>query len=296
MMSNRRIQIGWLTLMIGAAFPAAIQAEFISGIVTAGAGAEEATPDDPHETGVGESPSVHARLAFSDERFTFLAESSASISNGAGSVGAHLSSYARTDGELVTGARTSATATWTDIIYFQDLDFAGNPKPVRPEGINWRSFLDVEGEIHDSGDIDPATHQRGEGTLAVGAQSRGEILLLESSFHTLINETFEIEMHMDYIPGSPSRYSAELTFFAHTFAFAYGESALASVDILNTVTWGGFLFTDVNGIPLQGLITSESGVNYNPVPQALPEPGSLTLAGLGAIGMAVGAWRRRQFQ
>ena len=29
-------------------------------------------------------------------------------------------------------------------------------------------------------------------------------------------------------------------------------------------------------------------------PVSVPEPGSLTLAGLGAIGMAVGAWRRRQ--
>jgi hypothetical protein len=74
----------------------------------------------------------------------------------------------------------------------------------------------------------------------------------------------------------------------------------AKVDFKNTIEILGIIPYDSDGniLPSNSLtITSESGLIY-PVlglePLAAPEPGTLTLAGLGVVGLVASAWRQRR--
>jgi hypothetical protein len=94
----------------------------------------------------------------------------------------------------------------------------------------------------------------------------------------------------------PFSFSARLEAQAN----AHWWTTRSVVDYSHTLTFSPFLITDINGNYIPGSenweIVGSSGLVYpSAVPvQSVPEPGSLTLIGLGAVGMACGAFRRRR--
>jgi hypothetical protein len=102
----------------------------------------------------------------------------------------------------------------------------------------------------------------------------------------------------DHIPGSTNRFL--VPFYISGFADASAGVGSAVVDASHTISLDGLWFTDGNGNPIPASsvrVTSEFGFNYhilNAAPQVVPEPGTLTLVGMGAFGLVAGAIRRRR--
>lgn len=86
------------------------------------------------------------------------------------------------------------------------------------------------------------------------------------------------------------RYVVDATVTAGTDS--HGASGNAS--FADTFEVLGFNFQDAQGNPIDVSLVGAWGHSYIANPNVVPEPGTLALAGLGAVGLAVGAYRRRR--
>lgn len=68
---------------------------------------------------------------------------------------------------------------------------------------------------------------------------------------------------------------------------------LNTVDFSHTIEIGNFEFFDQNGDRIYGTLTSALGFEYSQA-LAVPEPCTLTLVGLGTVGLLVSGMRRRR--
>lgn len=268
---------------LATASSAAVRADFIHGRVSAFAGMEERDPSQESRTAEGLTPSVSADFELFEEGFYLHSQAAASITAGEG-VSIHISAQTLVDGDFdVTGAWAEASASWRERLFFSLLD--NDEEDLAQLVLQGTAFLDIDGHISTGG--------TGVGVLSIGASNNGDIVFSTETTSS-INTVVPIEFNLGLVPVSAGLYTGTVNLFVHALSRSIFIPDTSVVDFSNTVTFKNVVITDLEGNPIPGSLTSESGVNYNPVVQAVPEPGSLTLAGLGALGMAVGAWRRRR--
>ena len=90
----------------------------------------------------------------------------------------------------------------------------------------------------------------------------------------------------------PTNVPLDFRFEIATFAriTGYYQPGTASVDYLNTVSWGGIeSVTDLRGNPVDWALSSESGVDWGAMTTvaAVPEPDSWAMIGLALIGFSI---------
>ncbi len=272
-----------LAIILGSILPATVRADFIGGRVSAFAGMEERDPSQVSRTAEGLTPSVSADFELFEEGFYLHSQAAASITTGEG-VSIHISAQTLVDGDFdVTGAWAEASASWRERLFFSPLD--NDEEDLAQLVVRGTAFLDIDGHISTGG--------TGVGVLSIGASNNGDIVFFTETTRS-INAFVPIEFNLGLFSVSAGLYTGTVNLFVHALSRSIFIPDTSVVDFSNTVTFKNVVITDLDGNLIPGTLTSETGVNYNPVPQAVPEPGSLTLAGWGALLIAGAIRRRRQ--